>query len=100
MRSSVFQYPYIKVFRRTESLLSKIGMKIISSDAIKGSIKAKTGFSLNKPEIKVDLIIEEMENHNTKITITGITVKNRFFHKKGDADKSEAAILNALSSIM
>jgi hypothetical protein len=100
MRSSVFQYPYIKVFRRTESLLSKIGMKIISSDAVKGSIKAKTGFSLNKPAIKVDLVIEEIENQNTKITITGITIKNRFFHKKGDADKSEAAILNALSSIM
>ena len=81
-------------------MLSKIGMKIISSDALKGSIKAKTGFSLNKPAIKVDLIIEEMENHNTKITITEITIRNRFFHKKGNADISEAKILDALSSIM
>jgi hypothetical protein len=100
MRSSVFQYPYIKVFRRAESVLSNIGMKIISSDAIKGSIKAKTGFSLNKPAIKIDLIIEEMENHDTKITIKGITLRNRFFHKKGNVDQSEADILNALSSIM
>ena len=100
MRSSVCQYPYMKVFRRAENVLTKIGMKIINSDAVKGSIKARTGFSLNKPSIKVDLIVEEMENHNTKITVTGITVRNRFFHKKGDADKSEADILNALSSIM
>ena len=100
MRSSVFQYPYIKVFRRAESVLSRIGLKIISSDVLKGSIKAKTGFSLSKPEIQVYLIVEEIENHNTKITIREITVKDRFFHKKGDADKSEAQILNALSSIM
>jgi hypothetical protein len=100
MRSSVFQFPYIKVFRRAETVLSKIGMKIISSDAVRGSIKAKTGFSLIKPSIKVDLIVEEMENHDTRITVAGITVKDKFFHKKGDVDKSEAAILNALSSIM
>lgn len=100
MKSSVFQYPYSKVFRRTHDALSHLGMKIVSSDSVKGSIKAKSGFSLNKPALKVDLIVEEMENHNTRVTIRGITVKNLFFQKKLDADTSEAKILETLSSIM
>lgn len=100
MRSSVFQYPYSKVFRRTQDVLSHLGMKIVSSDAVKGSIKARSGFSLNKPALKVDLVIEEMENHNTKVTISGITMKNMFFQKRLDADISEAEILETLSSIM
>src|ERR1700704_162915 len=100
MRSSVFQYSYSKVFRRTEDVLSKMGMKIVSSDSREGSIKAKSGFSLMKPALKVDLLIEEMENHNTKVTITGISVKNRFLQKRLDSDTSEAEILETLSSIM
>ena len=100
MKSSVFQYPYNKVFRRTEGVLSKMGMKIVSMDAVQGSIKAKSGFSLLKPALKVDLIIEEMENHNTKVTITGISSRNLFFQKRLDADFREAEILEALSSIM
>ena len=100
MKSSVFQYPYDKVFRRTEGVLSKMGMVIVSSDAIKGSIQARSGFSLMKPALKVELVVEEMENHNTKVTIRGITVKNLFFQKKMDTETSVAEILEALSSIM
>ena len=100
MKSSVFQYPYEKVFRRTEGTLSKLGMKILSSDALKGNIKAKSGFSLTQPELRVDLVVEEMENHNTKVTVTGITLKHRFFHKKRDTETSVAEILETLSSIM
>ena len=100
MKSSVFQYPYDKVFRRTEGVLSKMGMKIVSIDAIQGSIKAKSGFSLVRPSLEVDLVIEEMENHNTKVTISGISAKNLFFQKREDADFREAEILEALSSIM
>ncbi|MCX6292195.1 MAG: hypothetical protein NT126_10585 [Bacteroidetes bacterium] len=100
MKSSVFQYPYSKVFRRAESILSRMGLKIVSSDSLKGSIQAKSGFSLSKPGLKVDLIVEEMENHNTKVTISGITMKNLFFQKKRDAERSEADILEALSTTM
>jgi len=101
MRSSVFQYPYKKVFRKTEDALSKLGMKIVSSNAVNGSIKAKSGFSLLKPGLEVSLVVEEMENDNTRVTITGISViKNRFFQKKEDAELSESAILEALSSII
>ncbi len=97
MKTSVFQYPYEKVFRRTESALSRLGMKIIKSDLLKGSIKAKSGFSLSKPGLEVDLVVEAMENLNTKVIVKGITVKNRFFQKRRDAEISEAEILDAIS---
>lgn len=97
MKSSVFRYPYEKVFRRTKGTLSRLGLKIIKSDVIDGSIKAVSGFSLTKPDITVDLIVQEMENHDTKVTITGLIVKNRFYMKKVDAETSEAEILGTLS---
>jgi hypothetical protein len=100
MRSSVFQYPYPKVFRRTADVLSQLGMKIISSDAVHGSIKARSGFSLKKPPMVVDLTFEEMENENTRVTIHGIAVKNLFFQQRRDVDSGEAEILEILSSIM
>ena len=81
-------------------MLSKLGMKIVSSDLVKGSIKARSGFSLSKPSLNVDLIIEEMENHNTRVTITGFTVKKLFFQNGMDSEHSEADILEKLSTIM
>ena len=75
-------------------------MKIVSSDLVKGSIQARSGFSLSKPLLKVELLVEEMENHNTRVTITGFTVKNNFFQKKRDTDINEAEILEKLSTIM
>jgi len=98
MRSSIFSYPYEKVFRRTKSMLSRLGMKIVKSDALEGSIKAVRGFSLTKPNLTVDLIVEEMANHDTRVTITGLSVKNRFYMKKVDTETSEAEILNNLST--
>jgi hypothetical protein len=100
MKSSVFSYPYEKVFRRTKSMLLRLGMKIVKSDAVDGSIKAVSGFSLTKPNLTVDLIVKEMENHDTKVTITGLVVKNRFYMKKVDTENSEAEILNNLSTIL
>ena len=75
-------------------------MKIVSSDLLKGSIKAKSGFSLVKPSLKVDLIIEEMENHNTRVTITGLTMKKLFFQHERDSDQSEAEFLEKLSKFI
>lgn len=98
MRSSIFSYPYEKVFRRTKSMLSRLGMKIVKSDALEGSIKAVRGFSLTKPILSVDLVVQEMENHDTKVTITDLVVKNRFYMKKVDTETSEAEILNNLST--
>jgi hypothetical protein len=99
MKSSIFSYPYERVFRRTKDALRRLGMKIVKSDAIAGSIKAVSGFSLTKPNYTFDLMIEEMENHNTRITITGMVVKNRFYMKKVNAETSEAEILGNLSTI-
>jgi hypothetical protein len=78
-------------------MLLRLGMKIVKSDAVDGSIKAVSGFSLTKPNLTVDLIVQEMENHDTRVTITGMTVKNRFYMKKVDTENSEAEILNNLS---
>ena len=100
MKSSIFSYPYEKVFRRTKSMLLRLGMKIIKSDAVDGSIKAVSGFSLTKPNLTVDLVVQEMENHDTRVTITGMTVKSRFYMKKVDTETSEAEILNNLSTSM
>ena len=100
MRSSIFSYPYEKVFRRSKSLLLRLGMKIVKSDAVEGSIKAVSGFSLTKPNLTVDLIVKEMENHDTKVTITGLVAKNRFYMKKVDPETSETEILNNLSTIL
>jgi hypothetical protein len=73
-------------------------MKIVKSDAVDGSIKAVSGFSFTKPNLEVDLIVKEMENHDTKVTVTGLVVKNRFYMKKVDTENSEAEILNNLST--
>ena len=97
MRTSIFHYPYEKVFRRTKRTLSKLGMKIKDADALHGIIHAETGFSFRKPSMKIDLIVEEMENHDTRVTITGLVAKNLFFQKKGDAETREAEFLESLS---
>ena len=97
MKSSIFRYPYDKVFRRTKGALARFGMKIVKSDSIAGSIKAVSNFSLIKPEVTVNLVVEEMENHDTRVTITNLVVKSRFYMKKVDAEASEAEILGNLS---
>ena len=100
MKSSVFRYPYEKVFRKTKNALSRLGMKIVKSDALSGSIKAVSGFSLTKPAYTLDLVIEEMNTNDTKVTITGLVIKNRFYMKKVDTETSEAEILGNLSTIL
>jgi hypothetical protein len=97
MRSSIFRYPYEKVFRRTQSTLSKLGLKVKNADSLHGIIHAESGFSFMKPSVKVDLIVEEMENHETRVTITGLISKNHFFQKKIDAETREAEFLENLS---
>jgi hypothetical protein len=100
MKSSVFRYPYEKVFRRTQGALARLGMRIISSDALNGSIQAESNFSLTRPSMKIDLIVQEMENHDTKVTITELIVKKGLFSRKVDAEASEAEILENLSTIL
>ncbi|MEO0310496.1 MAG: hypothetical protein RIQ89_153 [Bacteroidota bacterium] len=100
MRSSIFQYPYEKVFKRTKGALSRLGLKVTDSNSTAGSIQAESGFSILKPQVKVDLIVEEMENHNTKVTVRGLTVKNMFFQKGINADLQEAEILETISVII
>lgn len=97
MKSSIFRYPYEKVFRRTKGALSRLGMKIIKSDAIDGSIKAVSGMSLTKPGMTIDLIVEEMDDCDTRVTITGLVVKKFFYMKSVSSENSEAEILNNLS---
>lgn len=100
MQSSVFQYPYEKVLRRTHGVLSKLGLKVTDFDKKKGSIKARSNFSFSRPTVNVDLIIEEMENHNTKVSVTGLQVKRHFFQRKQDAENREAEILDAITTVI
>ena len=100
MKSSVFNYPYDKVFRRTQGALSKLGMKIVSSDAIKGKIKASRPFSLKEPSMEIELQIEKLEHQNTRLTVKNIVVKRQFFHKNKGIDEKETELLDALSAII
>ena len=100
MKSSVFQYPYDKVLRRTHGMLSKLGLKVTDYDKKKGLIKARSNFSFSRPTVNVDLIIEEMENHNTKVTVTGLQVKRHFFQRKYDAQVRESEILDAITTVI
>ncbi len=100
MRTSIFQYPYEKVFKRTQGALSRLGMRVINSDALLGSITAETNFSLSRPSVKLDLVFEEMENHNTKVTVRGLQLRKRFFQKPQSIELNEAALLETLSTII
>lgn len=100
MKSSVFQYPYDKVFRRTHGALSKLGMKIVSSDALKGRITAHKSFTLTEPTIDVDLVIEQVEGQNTRVLIKNLSVKMQFFHRKKAIDEKEEEILQAIASLI
>ena len=100
MRTSIFQYPYEKVFRRTQGAISRLGMHVINSDALRGSMTAETNFSLSKPSVKIDLIFEEMENHNTKVTVRGLQLRKRFFQRPQSIEINEAALLEVLSTII
>jgi len=75
-------------------------MRIISSDALRGRIQAESSFSLTKPAMKIDLIVQEMENHDTEVTIAGLTIKKGLFSKRVDKETSEAEILENLSTIL
>src|ERR1043166_6589078 len=99
MKSSVFSYPYEQVFRRTQRSLSHWGLKLKSANAITGFIQAQSGFTFLRPSMKVDLVVQEMENHDTKVTVTGMTVKKGLFATKEiDAEFSEAELLTVLST--
>jgi hypothetical protein len=99
MRSSVFQYPYDKVLRRTKGVLTRLGMKIIETDEQTGNIIAESGFSFMRPAVKINLVVEQMENQNTRVTVTGFKMKKHFFQKDKNLETSEAEILEALSSM-
>jgi hypothetical protein len=100
MRSSVFSYPYAKVFRRTQRTLSYWGLRLKSADALTGSIKAESGFRFLRPSMKVNLLVEEMENHDTKVTVADLWVKKGFFEKKSiSQEASEAQLLESLSAL-
>lgn len=100
MKSSVFQYPYDKVFRRSQGALSKLGMKIVSSDAIKGKITAHRPFSLTEPSVQVDLEIEQLEHQNTRVVVKNVIIKKQFFHRKKGIDAKEEEILHAIASLI
>lgn len=97
MRTLIFQSPFKKVFRRTQGALSRLGMKILLIDERGGNISAESGFSWGKQAVKVDLIVEEMENHNTKVTIRGLVFKKHFFQKSRNVEASEINLLDAIS---
>ena len=62
-----------------------------------GSITAEWPFSFGRQALKVDLIVEEMENHDTKITIRGLVYKKHFFQKPQNVEVGEINLLDAIS---
>ncbi len=98
MKSSIFRYPYEKVFRRTKGALSRLGMKIVKSDAVSGSINAVRSMGLTKPGLSINLIVKALNSSDTKVTITGLVIKKRFYMKKINVENSEAEILGNLSN--
>lgn len=97
MKSSVFRYPYPKVFRRTKGALLRLGMTIVQSDAVNGSINAVSKIGLFKPGYSINLVVEELTSGDTKVTITGLHIKKRFYMKQVDTENSEVEILGNLS---
>lgn len=100
MKCSVFQYPYEKVLRRTKGVLPKLKMRIVNFDSVKGNIRATSSFSFLKPTVQVDLLLEKMEDHHTRVTVRSLIVKKLFFQRKEDPETSEAAVLDAISSVI
>jgi len=98
MRTSIFQSSYEKVFRRTQAALDRLGMRITSIDEKQGAITAESGFSWAKQTMKIDLVVEEMENHHTKITIHGLVNKKHFFQRSQNVEAGEITLLDAISS--
>ena len=100
MRSSVFQYPFEKVMRTTRGALRHMGLRIVRFDKFEGRIEAVSGFSLMKPSLKVDLQIEEMHNHNIRVTVNGHAGRHHFFQRNRDEETSEAEILEKVSTLL
>src|SRR5688572_22297248 len=100
MRSSVFQYPFEKMMRTTKGALRHMGLRIVRFDKFEGRIQAVSGFSLLKPSLTVDLQIEEMNNHNIRVTVNGHSVRQHFFQRNVSEEASEAEILEKVSTLL
>ena len=98
MRSSIFSYPYERVFRRTQRTLSQKGMKIKLVDELRGLIHAESAFSFTKPSIKIDFVIEEMENRDTKVTVKEFLVRGGYFNQRINLESHEIELLEHLST--
>ena len=86
--------------RTTKGALRNMGLKIISFDKFKGHIKAVSGFSLRNPSLHVDLDIEEMTNHNIRVTVNGHSTKQHIFQRNKDDETSEAEILEKVATLL
>jgi len=75
-----------------------MGLRITGIDARKGTINAERGFSIRKPKYKIDLVVEEMENHNTRVTVNGVLLSQIFFQRDFNAEICESEILEVLST--
>jgi hypothetical protein len=100
MRSSVFQYPFEKVMRTTRGALRNMGLRIVHFDKFEGHIQAVSGFSFLKTSLKVDLKVEEMNNHNIRVTVNGHSGRHHFFQRTVNEEVSEAEILEKVSTLL
>lgn len=100
MKCLVFQSPYHKVLRRTKGVLPKVNMRIVSFDDVKGVIKARSAFALHKPAVEINVQIEAMGNHQTKVTVQGLQGKKLFFQADANAEAKVAALLDAISTVL
>jgi len=86
--------------RTTKGALRHMGLKIVSFDKFDGRIHAVSGFSFRNPLLKVDLRVEELINHDIKVTVNGHSSKVHFFQRRKDDETSEAEILEKVSTLL
>ncbi len=97
MKTSVFQYPYERVFKRAHEAFSKMGLRVTNADMAKGSIEMESNFSLSKSPLRYETSITEMADSNTKVTIKGILGRSYFFQELLNPEAKEIEIIETLS---
>jgi hypothetical protein len=96
MRTSVFLSPYEKVFRRTKRALSRMGMRIVKSDAEGHTIAVQSSLFSWKPAMSIVLNFEDIDGDCTRVTVESSPTYTPLF-RQPKCIKREVEILEILS---
>lgn len=97
MRTSVFQYPYEKVVKRTKRAFSRMGLRIVNSNDEGQLIATKSGIFPWNPIMNVVVAFEDIGNNYTRVTVKGEDPGTPLFFRRPSIEKREIEILEALS---